>query len=146
MGEMRSALTAGPTQRRIPRSLSRSLWLALLLAVQGGAQTGQVFNPQQNGTPFKQPSSPSATEFDKADRIEQDDRLRYLNLQRQKSIVSDAGKLLKLASELNDVIGATNPDTLTPAQIKKITEIEKLAHNVKAKMSTPVTGASVLQP
>ena len=51
------------------------------------------------------------------DPIETEKRLRALNAERQKSMVSDTNKLLKLASELNAEINRENPDSLTPAQL-----------------------------
>jgi hypothetical protein len=65
-------------------------------------------------------------------------RLRMLNNERQKSIVSDSDKLLKLTTELNDEIAHSNPGTLTPDQLRKIAEIEKLAHDVRDKMTMTI--------
>ena len=71
----------------------------------------------------------------------QDERLlRALNADRQKSMVSDANRLLRLAKELNAEIARTNPDSLSLDQLRKMAEIEKLARNVKEKMSTSVRG------
>jgi len=53
--------------------------------------------------------------------------------------------LLKLANELNAEISA-NPEALTPDQLRKLATIEKLAHSVKEKMSTPVAGNPMYQP
>jgi hypothetical protein len=54
------------------------------------------------------------------------------------SMLSDAAKLLRLANELHIEVAANNNPTLTPAQLRKIQQIEKLAHKVKAEMATPV--------
>ncbi len=62
-------------------------------------------------------------------------RLRALNTERQKLMVADAGKLLKLAKELNDEVAASNTGSLTPEQLHKIAEIEKLARSVKERMT-----------
>jgi hypothetical protein len=69
--------------------------------------------------------------------------LKMLNAARQKSMVSDADKLLKLARELDEEIAAAKPDSLTPSQLGRIARIEKLAHNVKVAMSTSVGGGPV---
>lgn len=66
-------------------------------------------------------------------------RMRAMNIERQKSMVSDADKLLKLARELNGEIENSNPSALTPVQLRKISDIEKLARNVKQKMSVSFT-------
>jgi hypothetical protein len=64
--------------------------------------------------------------------------LRALNVDRQKSLVSDTNKLLRLVNELNAEIALANTGSLTPSQVRRVAEIEKLAHNVKEKMSTSV--------
>jgi hypothetical protein len=61
-------------------------------------------------------------------------RLRALNTDRQKSLVSDTDKLLKLARQLDAEIASNPTDELTPQELRKIGEIEKLARDVKAKM------------
>lgn len=69
-------------------------------------------------------------------------RLRMLNAERQKSIISETNKLLKLAQELNrETAGG---DAAPPAgdELRKLAEIEKLAHNVKEKMSYTIGGPS----
>lgn len=65
-------------------------------------------------------------------------RLNALNIQRQKQIVSDTNKLLRLAKELNDEVAVSNTDSLTQDQLRKIAEIEKLARNVKERMADGV--------
>lgn len=61
-------------------------------------------------------------------------RLKALNADRQKSMVSDADKLVKLARQLDAEIASNPTDDLTPEELHKVAEIEKLARNVKAKM------------
>jgi hypothetical protein len=78
----------------------------------------------------------SASRLDTIDPIQQERWQRGLNIERQKEMVSDTNKLLKLARELNTEISSSNSDSLTPAQLRKVAEIEKLAHSVKGKMST----------
>ncbi len=62
-------------------------------------------------------------------------RLRALNADRQKSLVSDTDKLLKLARQLDAEIASNPTDELTPQELRKVGEIEKLAREVKAKMA-----------
>jgi hypothetical protein len=71
--------------------------------------------------------------------------LRALNADRQKALVSDANKLLRLVNELNTEIAGKQPDALTPDQLRKMAEIEKLAHSVKDKMTTSVRGLPAFQ-
>jgi hypothetical protein len=67
-------------------------------------------------------------------------RVRTLNAERHKSLVSDADKLLKLARQLDAEIASNSTDELTPEELHKAAEIEKLAHNVKAKMAQSFGG------
>jgi hypothetical protein len=68
-------------------------------------------------------------------------RMNALNVARQKEMISDADKLLKLARELNDEIAAKGAASLTDDQLRRIAEIEKLAHSVKEKMADGVPQA-----
>lgn len=58
-----------------------------------------------------------------------------LNAERQKEMVSDTNKLLKLARELNYEVTASGTSTLTPDDLHRLAEIEKLARSVKEKMA-----------
>jgi hypothetical protein len=73
-------------------------------------------------------------------------RLRALNTERQKSIVSDTDKLLKLARQLDAEIASNSTDELTDQELHKVAEIEKLARNVKAKMAQSFGSNSGLRP
>lgn len=73
-------------------------------------------------------------------------RNKALNIQRQRSMVSDADRLVQLARELNDEISKNGSAALTPVQLRKIADIEKLAHNVKEKMSYPVSAEPPYDP
>ncbi len=75
------------------------------------------------------------------DPVYQERRLRQLALETHKSMVSDTDKLLELVTELNSEISAKNPGSLTPEQLRKIAQIEKLAHSVKQKMGNTLQGA-----
>jgi|GEM_PF-2151345 len=65
-------------------------------------------------------------------------RLTALNRERQKEMISDTNKLLKLTMELTDEIAANNTGSLTWDQLNKMAQIEKLARNVKEKMADGV--------
>jgi len=97
--------------------------------------------------PRPMPTDPSSSgEYDPT-MIER--RIRALNNERQKDMISDTNKLLKLAQELNDEITAKNAGTLTYDQLHKIAQIEKLARSVKEKMADAVgepTPAGPLPP
>ncbi|MGB6692449.1 MAG: hypothetical protein WBE76_31795 [Terracidiphilus sp.] len=140
MKEMRFASPARSTAHFV----RHALWLAAVLALPGGAQN----IPQPRG-PFQQPIGQKVgTSLDDSngDFSQQEERLRALNRERQKSLVSDTNKLLKLATELDMEIKSANTASLTPAETRKLASIEKLAHNVKDKMIYSVSPPSVIQP
>jgi hypothetical protein len=136
-----------------PPGLGARLMLGLLLSVglvHVFAKTGvaQMGSAGSRG-PFSQPTGQRAggglDDPGNGDPGEAARRMRALNTMRQKALVSDTDKLLKLANELNAEISA-NPEALTPDQLRKLATIEKLAHSVKEKMSTPVAGNPMYQP
>jgi len=65
-------------------------------------------------------------------------RLEALNADRQRSMVADTDKLVKLAAKLNAQINGAHPVALSDAQLRMVAEIEKLAHSIREKMTTPV--------
>jgi hypothetical protein len=65
-------------------------------------------------------------------RLEKMEKAR--NADRQKQLVQDTDRLLALAKELKDEVGKSNADTLSIDVVKKASEIEKLAKNVKDRM------------
>ena len=76
------------------------------------------------------------------DPVMEEKRLKALNAERHKSLVSDTNKLLKLARELDEEVNHADPGALDQAQLIQVAEIEKLAHKVKEKMSTSVRGTT----
>lgn len=62
-------------------------------------------------------------------------RMRALNEQRHKSLVSDADRLLRLAMELHTEITEDSPEQSAAVRLRTAAEIEKLAKAVKNKMS-----------
>jgi len=117
-------------QRRIVRGLLRLAALILLVGLPTAAQSPGVSRS------MPMPPHPAAPDdgrdFDP--RIEAK-RMAMLNVIRQKSMITDAEKLLRLARELNDD-GAGGGTALSPSdRIHKAAEIEKLAKNVKDKMT-----------
>jgi hypothetical protein len=117
----------------------------LVLVLRGDAQNNS--GPKLNNV-IQQPGQPvgNATEVPREDQIQYEKLLRALNADRQKSMVSDTNKLLRLVNELNAEIARTGPDSLTDDQLRKLAEIEKLAHKVKDKMSTSVRGTPAFEP
>lgn len=114
------------------------IWAQQNSSLQNSAQQGQdgiVIQP----TPHPQTRSPFG-DFGPMDPILIKRQVVLLNAQRQKNMISDADKLLKLATELKAEIDAGNPASLSSEQLHKIAEIEKLAHSIKQKMSLSIGG------
>ncbi|HWE86393.1 MAG TPA: hypothetical protein VG267_15725 [Terracidiphilus sp.] len=71
---------------------------------------------------------------------------KMLNIQRQKAIVSDTDKILKLARELN-ADATSGYSNLSPAErLRKADEIEKLAKNIREKMTYAVGMPAPVNP
>jgi hypothetical protein len=114
--------------------------LAILLlagaALAGRAQTsfgGASIDSAQIGTRF-----PGKTATVDADETLEVRRIRQLNIARQKSMVSDAEKLLALARTLNAGVGAGGHTLSAAERMKMAADIERLARSVKEKMSYSV--------
>ena len=65
-------------------------------------------------------------------------QIRALNVQRQKRIVSDTDRLVKLVADLNARINSREPCRFTADEVQQLAEIEKLARTIREKMTTPV--------
>jgi hypothetical protein len=143
MDEFRLLFGSRTATQRISFAARRALGLALLLALPAGAQNSPPQVQQPSPGHMGQMTANATVEFDQPDPIGEQHRQRLLNADRQKALVTDVDKLLKLVSKFNAEIGAVNPDTLTPAQLRTLGEIQKLAHSVKTRMSDPVYGTPV---
>jgi hypothetical protein len=132
------------------RTVRPALWLALFLGIPaalGLSQQSPVIGGTQfpgtsghGGIPRAQDGGPFSAGPDQYNTLEAEKRARMINAERQKSLVSDTEKLVKLATELNNEIAHSSPSALSAAQVRKVAEIEKLAHNVKDKMIMSVRG------
>jgi hypothetical protein len=128
------------------------LFLALLLIVpvmaglpqQGGSAGKPPVLTGQGGTTGQHQTLDYANETPGAfDTVMAERRLKMMNNERHKSLVSDSDKLFKLATELNNEIAGANTGSLTPEQLHKVAVIEKLAHNVRDKMTEAVPNPRV---
>jgi len=125
--------------------LRLALVLGLLLGLPLGAATSQQ-TPRSPSNPLGQQIGGVLGDNSDNDPVEQEKRLKALNAERQKSLVADTNRLLKLATELKDELNGPHPEPLSADQIHKVAEIEKLAHSVKDKMSMSVKGIPVFEP
>jgi hypothetical protein len=62
------------------------------------------------------------------------------NRKRAKDIADDSNKLLSLAIELKTEVNSQPGSTLSPDEVKKLKEIEKLARRVKSSMTINLGG------
>ncbi len=108
------------------------LILACASLAASAQSSGEVIFPQ---APVNPHFPDDGSEVGPPDGMQAMRRLRLLNTARQKAMVSDAARLLALARELNNDL-TEKRNSISPAeQMKKIAEIEKLARNVKERMS-----------
>jgi hypothetical protein len=122
------------------------LWLLLALALPlaGRAQQTGTANPYPAPHGFPpQDGSPFDT-GDQGNSVMMERRLRMINAERQKELVMDTGKLLELATALSSEIAESNTGALTPEQIRKVAQIEKLARSVRDKMAMSLRGNSIM--
>ena len=120
---------AGRARRLGLRSV---LGLALLLGLPVAGQSPYLQMPSNNGRPGQNlPDDVFGQDKNSPDQK----RIRLLNAERQKALISDTEKLLKLAKELNDELAASDAGATSDEQLRKVAEIGKLAKSVKDKMS-----------
>jgi len=103
----------------------------------GSGSYGSGQGSMRDATPRSQLGMTSSP-FDDMDSATLQRHLVALNAERQKEMVSDTNKLLKLARELNEEVAASHATAFTPDQIRKIAEIEKLAKSVRERMTSAV--------
>ena len=124
-----------------PRPALRAIWvLAVFLLGAVAAQPAGQQVPNQLGRHQPNPFG-NADELDPVLAARQ---MRALNEERQKSIVSDTERLLKLVREFNAEIASGEAVPLTVPQVRRLAEIEKLARDVKQKMSVSLVGGPAL--
>jgi hypothetical protein len=124
-------------------------WAALCVGLLAGLPAhAQSIGQIHSG--FPQGAGPSAgggvNDIPDDSSIDHEKLLRALNADRQKSLVADTNKLMRLVKELNDDIARSRPEQLNDEQLRKLAEIEKLAHSVKEKMSMSVRGTPSFIP
>jgi hypothetical protein len=146
--------------RRIGQSratISGAVLLGIVLAVgisaagrepaaqQHGGHNGNGVPPVAN-EPITQPNigqpgmlppldSSTSTATDPGVRAHMEaERVKALNDDRHKKLVTDVDKLISLSNELKTDVDKTNKDELSLDVIRKAQEIEKLAHDVQSRM------------
>lgn len=128
----------------------RSAYVALVLCAPASVALGQTANQAQLAQP--QPKVDSLTRAD--NRVPDANDIMLLreqqakrktfqaaNIERKRQLAEDSALLLKLAEELSTEVAKASNDALSPTEVRKIEDIERLAHNVQQKMKLTV-GAS----
>jgi len=124
-----------------------ALCLVALLLFAGPVHNGQNIPHSSYPQPIGQPIGGGISDIPSGDSEQNEEQLRIMNKERHKSMVSDTNKLLRLAGELDSELKGSISDELTTGQLRKLAEIEKLAKEVKEKMSYSVrTGPVFHQP
>jgi hypothetical protein len=116
------------------------LALAVLSMAQGYVAAGQQPISKRLGESLHGPSDALGSMDPKLARRQ----VLLLDIQRQKTMVSDTDRLLELATELKSEIDSGDSASLSPEQLHKIAEIEKLARSVKQKMTITIGGGPAL--
>ena len=92
--------------------------------------------PQNSQSPTLEPLPPPFGHRD--DNVKTVEQVQIQNAQNaywQKRLMQDTAKLLELAKQLKEEVDKSNGSTLSVDVIKKATEIDKLAKNVKSAAS-----------
>jgi hypothetical protein len=108
--------------------------VCLLFSISACAQSLPQSMPQRPGPPINSGRDDAGSDVQQQMAY---DLAKKANEQRQKALVNDTDKLVKLAAELKDYVDKSNAAVLSVDVIKKADQIEKLAHSVKEKMKGP---------
>jgi len=104
--------------------------LIVFLAFSTGAQQ-RTTQPGRRG-----PLTGADDELPDIARMEMERKqMKMMNEERQKHLVSDTDKLLKLASELRTDVNKTSASGMSSDAARKANEIEKLAKGIRSKMT-----------
>jgi hypothetical protein len=113
-------------------------------------------NPQNGRIPVADPSDSSVQLTQRGaasgalvgldgDPLGQETRIYRMNAARQRSMEEDTEKLFRYVSILKDQIAEENDGTLRTDQLRRLAEIEKLAHNIRDKMAMTYGGNPLLE-
>ena len=118
------------------------LLLLLMVLLFGVSQSRISWSQSGQFPPIRVPDNRASGRANGVPSDMQKKMQKKANVQRQAELRRDTEKLLKLSTELKDLVDKTNENLLSLDVIKKAEEIEKLAHNVKTKMRGEQYGAN----
>lgn len=116
-------------------TLAMTFWIFIL------APSHSFALPPQSGLSAQYPSPSGRNETDDIDLAMYQRRQKNFMEYQHKLIVSDSDRLLRLATELQASMNQPGADP-TPLQLRQLEAIEKLAHNIKSKMSYSMPAAN----
>jgi hypothetical protein len=119
-----------------PRGLAL---MAALILICGGLSAAPGA-PQNFPSPIGERPPDPFGDAGRADPMIAARQMHALNVDRQRKMVADAARLLQLARQLNEEVAAGTSNSLTPAEVRKVAEIGKLARKVKQEMVFSVGG------
>lgn len=150
MIDMRIVAIGKRTKFRRGRQLVPAACSIILLVC---AVTSNAQAPTQGRDPTYSSPNPGSMSresmSDGAGRIDPIEAARRQQVQKfeiRQSIAADSTRLVELAQELSDEISREHPDTLTQSELKKYSEIGKLAHRLKSEMKNFGTLGTPIQP
>jgi len=142
---VKGRIDSGKATKLAPRLRFRFLFgVVILLGIPVAGQSPFPQLPTIGDGRYGQHTGDSNVPLSQDPNSPEQKRFRALNAQRQKDLVSDTEKLLKLAKELNEEMGQDDSGTLKRDQLHKVEEIAKLAKSVKEKMSFTTGGFAPL--
>ncbi|HEX4286422.1 MAG TPA: hypothetical protein VHZ28_15120 [Terracidiphilus sp.] len=126
------------SQSRTVRLWSRYAASAALLCVAFLPVTSQQPNQPRNVPEFinRLPDANDQARMRQTQKTQAD--FAAANALRQKEIAGDTEKLQKLANDLKADVDKAGPNTLSLNALRKADAIEKLAHNIKLRMTVTV--------
>ena len=119
-------------------------WTATSLVIGQTANQPPVLQPQPNHTVLRPEANrvPDANGvMEMREKAAKKRNFDLANAERKRQMNEDSALLLKLAKELNVEIEKASKETLSVSEIRKIDDIERLAHNVEQKMKL-IVGAN----
>lgn len=119
---------------------SKAGWWRAAVGLSLLAAAGWLVSAQFTANPRVQVQTPGFGEGPNLDSVAEAKRMKALNSERHKTMVSDTEKLVKLARQLDAEVASNATDDLTPDETQKLLAIEKLAREVKIKMAQSFGG------
>jgi hypothetical protein len=110
---------------------SKALFFAVALLCLSPAGTGQSAGINQGGSPvIHAPADPSGMPRGSSEAAAKVEQMR--RAERQRRIAMDTAKLVELSNQVKSEIDNTPKDQLSVDTLRKTTEIEKTAHDLKS--------------